>query len=204
MPSHPVARELLRQVKVPLAAPSANKFGKVSPTRPEHVIEELGDNLFVLDGGSSECGVESTVVRLQDRMIEILRPGLVTEEKISEVLKLKGEKFQISYARSQASPGHLESHYEPKRPLLILNENEDPKKAAERFQISSSRGMELELPSDAFLAARLLYASLRELSESSVDFIFVRRTPERSGGAWRAIWDRLERASRRGGSGSSA
>ncbi|MDB5038124.1 MAG: putative Sua5-like translation factor [Bacteriovoracaceae bacterium] len=189
MPLHPVAQKLLREVNVPLAAPSANKFGKVSPTLARHVEEEFGEELFVLDGGPSEFGLESTVVRINHDQIEILRPGMITKEKIQDVFMKEKLKVNIVRASSLASPGNLETHYQPKIPLAILSEDTDLV-----TKLKGKKTVEFILSPDPLITARTLYASLRELSESGAELIFVRRLAAQNGGAWEAIWDRLNRA----------
>lgn len=127
MPRHPVARALIEAAGVPLAAPSANRFGRISPTRAEHVLSELGDRIpLILDGGPCEVGVESTVLLLQpDGVVRLLRPGGAPAEKIEAVLghKLEGPVTARSHpgeTAPQAAPGMLESHYAPRKKLILL------------------------------------------------------------------------------------
>ena len=208
MPSHPMARALIRAVGTPLAAPSANKFGKTSPTKAEHVRKAFSEEeVHILDGGPSEVGLESTVVALQDEggksKITILRPGAITQEMMAECFS--GEHREVSFERksSLASPGNTEHHYMPSIPLVILATyksltREAEKKIVEDFQIPlSGRGVELKLDLNPKLAARALYARMRECGESGADYIFVIRKAEYAGGMWDAIWDRLQRAASR-------
>lgn len=126
MPSHPVAQAILNQVKIPLAAPSANRFGRISPTTAQHVMSELGDRLnFIVDGGVCSVGVESTVVAVHDSRVSILRPGKVGTRDIQEtIMPLGGSVDRMTTVLDEklleASPGTLASHYAPSKPLYIL------------------------------------------------------------------------------------
>lgn len=193
MPRHPICLELLRTLGVALAAPSANKFGRVSPTSALHVEAEFGGNFPVLDGGPCEVGVESTVVRPTAEALEILRPGLVSEQNLYELFKRQGIEMEIRRVQSQASPGHLDQHYQPKVPLFILGEGDDIETIRARAKLASE-GEEIILGDDPLIAARMLYSLMRDLSERS-SFIWVRRPGIQKGTAWDAIWDRLNRAS---------
>ena len=199
-PAHELARELIAQVKTPLAAPSANKFGKTSPTTAEHVRREfLGDDVYVVDGGSCQVGVESTVLAVEAERILIYRPGMVTEEMIREVLQSAGQAVKIEYAASLASPGNLKEHYMPAKPLVIKQESEELTdevrgKIAARIGGRAQRYAELKLPQEAALAARVVYSELRRLSEAEVDFILFSVSGAMQSGDYLAIWDRLTRA----------
>lgn len=197
MPKHDIALELIARLGTPVAAPSANKFSKTSPSRAEHVRQAFPD-VLVLDGGSCEVGVESTVVRVSDELIEILRPGAITQEQIEIELKKWGQPVKIVRASSIASPGNLEHHYMPEVPLVIVsasaNQNEWLKKVSEKTKSKYSNPKKLELSDDPAIAARELYNQLRLLSESGADLIFVSKNVNQSGGFWEAIWDRLSRA----------
>lgn len=122
-PSHPVAQALLRATDRPLAAPSANRFGRISPTQAEHVFEELGDRVeWILDGGPCEVGLESTVLQVQTNgELTLLRPGKVSAE---EIVLVAGRSVRAGTARldagPQVAPGMLASHYAPRKPLFIL------------------------------------------------------------------------------------
>lgn len=204
MPSHPLALELL-ELAGPLAAPSANKFGRTSPTRAEHVESEFPDaELLILDGGECDVGVESTVAAVDASgdfdAIRVLRPGGVTEEMLSRALERWARKVEITRDSSQASPGQLKHHYMPKIPLVIVRSQEPESLSAEtRLKIQNQLGrpakkpIELDLSDDARLAARELYSEMRRLAESGADCIFV-RARESTHGYWAAIWDRLSRA----------
>lgn len=121
MPNHPVAIALIDAVGAPLAAPSANLFGSISPTTAEHVMKELGGRIpLILDGGATTVGVESTVIRMHADKIEILRPGGITSENLSKVTGLKVELANNPHASLSASPGTLENHYAPSTRMLMI------------------------------------------------------------------------------------
>lgn len=198
-PRHPVALQILREIHIPLAAPSANRFGRVSPTQAAHVIAEFGDEVPVVDGGASEVGVESTVIRVDGKRIEILRPGGVSRIEIKQALAARGLSFEITRAESQASPGHLKTHYQPTSPVVIVENrpwSEELKSRAEQMLDSKFAYVhELSLGVSPQLAARRLYENFRDLSSAPGSLIAVVRTPENSTLEWEAIWDRIERAS---------
>ena len=199
-PAHELARKVIRRVGMPLAAPSANKFGKTSPTTAEHVRQEFSDNnIFVLDGGPCLVGVESTVLAVEDERILIYRPGMVTGEEISAVLASNGQRLKIEYVSSLASPGNLKEHYMPAKPL-VLKTNGVVLTSGERSSIAARIGgqaerfVELQLPAEAPLAARVVYAELRRLADQEVDFILFMVREETRRAEYLAVWDRLKRA----------
>ena len=189
---HPVALEILKQTKVPFAAPSANLFGKTSPTLVEHVISEFSNRIPVVDGGASEVGLESTVLRtLKEQgqwVIEILRPGGVTRDQLKNLLdKEWPSPVTIRRAFSQASPGHTLQHYQPTKPLWLLA-------PGQKLPADAPTATELQLSADPILAARELYVELRRASETNAEIIFFplktyHQTPD-----WEAHLDRLTRA----------
>lgn len=127
MPSHPVAMHLIEIVGVPLAAPSANRFGRISPTTALDVVKELNGKItVVLDGGPSLVGVESTVIRVTDTGIEILRPGGVSLEELSQTTGVPVKQISIPSAAlsevKSASPGLLENHYAPRTPMILVSD----------------------------------------------------------------------------------
>lgn len=197
MPAHDLALEVIKRLGHPVAAPSANKFTKTSPSRAEHVRDAFPD-IFTIDGGACEVGVESTVIRVSDELIEVLRPGAVTQEALNEELKKWGQPVQVVRSISRASPGSMEHHYMPDIPLIIVEETTSQahglKSAEQKLNKKFNQPKELKLSSEAPLAARELYNELRVLTESGADLIFVVKSKSSSGGFWDAIWDRLTRA----------
>lgn len=203
MPRHPVALELLNAVGVPLAAPSANLFGKTSPTCADHVRSEFPEaianqEMLVLEGGESEVGVESTVVSCRHNSVTVLRPGGVTLFELEDAIRLSGlGGIEIEIAgdnHKQQSPGHTEHHYRPDQPLTVFwgtaEEISDHKKQARHFT-------ELALPNDGVLAARKLYSALRDADKVAAEngLILYRNTSNRNTmDLWLAIDDRLKRA----------
>lgn len=199
MPSHPLTRRILRSLKSPVAAPSANRFGKTSPTQKEHVESEFPNaDFFILDGGSSDRGIESSVIRASENRIEILRPGPIGAEEILSCFREYSICPKIEYVKSEAAPGHTPYHYQPDIPLVWSSRPtmsaDDLMSIQRNLQLSSLQYRYLELPSDAQQAARVLYSELRRLAKTSIDFILF-STPTELKGDWRPLFDRLERAS---------
>ncbi len=214
IPAHPLALELLRLADVPVAAPSANPFGRLSPTRAEHVAQQLGDQLdYILDGGPCRVGVESTVVQVRADSAVLLRPGGVTLEELNEVLQtpvLAAVSLEASSvednrsARSEAvpaSPGMLPQHYAPRTPLSLVDQPSQigsPGKVGllSLLPVPDSRQYAavevLSETGDLAEAAAGFFAALRRLDALGLDTIYAIRFPER--GLGRALNDRLERA----------
>ncbi|MEO5585412.1 MAG: L-threonylcarbamoyladenylate synthase, partial [Flavobacteriales bacterium] len=201
MPAHPMALELLRSLEFPLAAPSANPFGYVSPTTAQHVADQLGVKIpYILDGGPCSVGMESTIIGWESDAEQwvLYRPGGTPVAEIEAVIG------NVGVAKKQVmpvSPGTLESHYAPRKPVFIgdvktllkehagkrvaviaFNENHD----AWRTEVLSPSG-------DPAEAARHLFAALRSLDASDADVILAEIFPHEGLGA--AINDRLRRAS---------
>lgn len=200
-PRHPIAQKLIHKLGAPVAAPSANLFGKTSPTTSDHVKKEFSDKVFVLEGGPSEVGLESTVVGFDAnyQTVKIYRPGAITKEILEQTLKSYGKSISVFEEQSPVSPGHLKHHYMPSIPLIIIDDQEieDPKlqdEAKLKLKLSSFKPIELVLHNDPVIAARDLYQNLRRCSEAGANIIFVREKPEYHGDLWTAIWDRLKKA----------
>lgn len=204
-PSHPLTRQLLQQFGGGLAAPSANRFGQVSPTTAQHVQAEFGENSpFIVDGGPTEVGVESTIVSLIGDIPTLLRPGGITPEQIEAVLQQPVMHRQK--AGTVRAPGLLSSHYAPRTPLFIgtldqlLCEIAAPDHTARTMILHHSplqqplpSGVQtLRLPADATSYARVIYASLRQADQSGVARILLEQ-PDNTP-AWLAINDRVQRA----------
>lgn len=194
-PNHPISQEILKACKIPFAAPSANLFGKTSPTLSKHVLTEFENKIPVVEGGPSQVGLESTVLRtLKENgqwVIEILRPGGVTSEQLSTLLKQKWPtSVTIRRAFSQASPGHTLQHYQPTKPLWLLN----PGKS---LPANVPSAIELKLSDDPLIAARELYSKLREAAAINAEIIYFQIRNEHQTPAWEAHMDRLTRASSR-------
>jgi L-threonylcarbamoyladenylate synthase len=205
MPKHSLALSLMDRLGVPLAAPSANLFGKTSPTRAEHVeVEFKSEKLLVLDGGDCEVGVESTVLLIkrsgEKYDLAILRAGDVTQSTLDK--SLRGARFDFQFVQvtdKKESPGHMKHHYMPAIPLLLtsidLSENEIIQQSQKLLQTKPKKIRELILSVDARIAARDLYAKLRELAEiPGTDLLYFRLKPEHQSESWQAIMDRLTKA----------
>ena len=188
MPDQPDTRRLLAELGLPLAAPSANRSGAVSPTRPEHVVASLGGRVeAVLAGGACLRGLESTIVALREQGWQLLRPGPVTESEISALI---GPPLPPGEARIEA-PGQLERHYSPGKPVRL------GATAAEEGEFLIGFGTlagdcNLSETGDLAEAAARLYACLHEAAVSARPRIAVATIPEEGMGA--AINDRLRRA----------
>ncbi len=194
-PNHPIAQEILKACQIPFAAPSANLFGKTSPTLAKHVQNEFANKVPIVDGGPSQVGLESTVLRtLKENdqwVIEILRPGGITSEHLHALLKDKWPSpVAIRRAFSQASPGHTLQHYQPTKPLWLL----DPGQQLPKDALSA---IKLELSDDPLIAARELYSKLREAAETDAEIIYFEIKKHHQAPAWEAHLDRLTRASSR-------
>lgn len=202
MPDHPVALSLISKAGRPIAAPSANRFGELSPTTAEHVAKQLGDNVdIILDGGSCRVGVESTILEVTEDQIIILRPGGVPVEEIEEAAgKVSLKKIN---SLKPNSPGQLPFHYAPKIPLKILSEKilEElkGKKVGALFFSENKYNIEfdvvkiLSVNKDFHEAAANLFSYLHELENSGVDVIVAESVEET--GLGKAIMDRLIKAS---------
>jgi L-threonylcarbamoyladenylate synthase len=208
VPSHPVAHALLEAFGDGIVAPSANRFGRLSATRADHVRAELGDAVdLVLDGGPTDVGVESTIVDLSGEHPVLLRPGGITTAQLAEVL---GAPPSAPNAASPRASGGLPSHYAPRTPLDVVaseaieSRATDRTDAGERVVVLARHDATRSLPgvawqtapSDAAAFAHALYASLRELDRRGYDRILVQAVPD--GDAWLAVRDRLRRAAYRG------
>ncbi|MCK6438967.1 MAG: threonylcarbamoyl-AMP synthase [Planctomycetes bacterium] len=199
LPAHPLAQALIEKAGVPVAAPSANPFGFVSPTRAEHVREQLGSKVeMILDGGPCEVGVESTVLSLLGKAPVILRHGGVTQEELEQVTgRLTSETSAQGAARS---PGQQLSHYAPGKPLKIFaRDGELPKERNRAGLLAFSKSREgfvacevLSASGDMREAAANLFAALRRLGSSDIDIIYAEAVSEH--GLGRAMMDRLTRA----------
>jgi L-threonylcarbamoyladenylate synthase len=202
MPAHPVAQAVLRLFGGGLAAPSANRFGHISPTRAEHVREEFGGALpIVLDGGPSRVGIESTIVDLSGAAPRILRPGMLGAAAIEAVV---GPLSTDAVAAPRVS-GALEKHYAPRAPLRLLPRERLVEAGPARLLAldalpAGSEG--LSLPADPVAYAAGLYAALRTLDGADRREIRVELPPQ--GHDWDAIHDRLRRAAAGAGDADAA
>lgn len=207
MPRHPVAQQLLATLDAPLAAPSANPFGYISPSRATHVADSFGKKVpFILDGGESEIGLESTIVDLtQPSAVEILRPGAVSAKEISEILDQPVDHHRRDVADEIApdAPGMLASHYSPRTPLKLFQAGSVPPcqpgealifLRAPRTDAGGEDRFWLSENGSPDEVARNLFALLRRLDGAGYPCIWCERPPEAADGLLLAIRDRLIRA----------
>lgn len=204
-PAHPLAEKLI-QLSGPLAAPSANLFGHTSPTQIEHVESEfpelIGKTIARLDGGPCSGGVESTVVRVDETELTILRPGLITAHDFKLALAdQKNIKINSQPVDSKQSPGHLEHHYSPRKKLIWLKDGLEltPEQLVARGFVSDAEknlGAAVQLPTEAVLAARMLYQLLRQADANPEAKFITLHSPRELDrpDLWDAIFDRLKRA----------
>lgn len=206
MPRHNIALALISAAGVPLAAPSANRSESLSPTTAEHVADGLGDAIeLILDGGPCEVGIESTVVDASTDPVRILRPGMVTAAMISAAIGVGVQTYRnpLPVGRPAAAPGQLPRHYAPATPLLIVKDAVERALASPGSAVLTYRGEtgtgenSVVLPGDPAGYAAGLYAALHKLDRVNADVILVEQVP--SSDDWRAIRDRLNRASRQPG-----
>ncbi|PYL12944.1 MAG: threonylcarbamoyl-AMP synthase [Verrucomicrobia bacterium] len=201
--AHPVFSEIIREFGKPLAAPSANRFGGVSPTAAQHVLDDLQDRItLIIEGGPTAHGIESTIVAIRDGKIDILRRGPITAEQLSELAKIDvvaaGEKVSV--------PGQLPAHYAPKTRLRLIGDAKsfspdkdqrvgllawNPVKSGKNFAAVRC----LSERQDLREAAANLFRCLRELDALDLDVILAERVPSQGLGA--AILDRLRRGAHR-------
>jgi L-threonylcarbamoyladenylate synthase len=202
MPDHPVALTLIRRAGVPIAAPSANRFGRVSPTTAEHVHQQLGSAVdLILDGGRCPIGVESTIISVLEDTVTLLRPGGTPLEEVERLVGPVQRRTQASAA--PLAPGQLAHHYAPQTPL-VLKGQELPERALRRgllsFTVPASAedfvAVEvLSKTGDLREAAANLFAALHRLDAMHLDVIVAELVPEVDLGL--AINDRLRRAARK-------
>ncbi len=221
VPKHPVAIELIKAANSPLAAPSANRFGRISPTKALDVLEELnGRVLYILDGGSCEIGLESTVVEIKPgNEIRILRPGAITKEMLHAASDCK--ITEANHAYLTIAPGMLENHYAPGKPLflikpdysnapaiqafiqknfldscnasVVLNSRQSDLIFAEHFQYQVVEKQYFNINAGDENVARSFFKTLRTLDRSTSDFI-LSETYAHDSGIGHAICDRLTKA----------
>lgn len=195
MSAHPLFAEVADCFGKPLAAPSANRFGRISPTTAAHVLAELEGRIpFILDGGPCRHGIESTIVHVSDDGLRILREGPVTRDDLRAFARILEDSVSIS------APGGLKSHYAPRTPLVLekhpapLGEKtgllafDNPREGFAKTEILSPR-------SDLRQAAANLYGAMRRLDDAGLDLIVAEEIPETGIGA--AIMERLRKAAAR-------
>ncbi len=198
-PKHDIAAEIITKVG-PLAAPSANKFGHTSPTEAFHVKQEFkGLDVFVVDGGACDVGIESTVLEVarDQKSVSILRPGKIGVLELNEALRKWSHPVEIKKEQSHKSPGHTPHHYVPSLPFAVLMDSEKLQDLILPAGVNIGKGAELVLSIEPEQAARELYSHLRSTSQMyGAEFIYYRLNKYHlSDSRWEAIFDRIRRAS---------
>jgi L-threonylcarbamoyladenylate synthase len=221
VPAHPVARALLAAASLPVAAPSANLFGRPSPTRAEHVLEDLQGRIdAVVDGGPTTIGVESTIVDLAGAEPRLLRPGGLPAESIEAALgrALLPPPAPGSVAVTQPSPGLLSSHYAPRTPLVLVSGADARRRLAAEVRAASAErrvgvlllaedrpmlgdleltAIEVGSEADPTGLAQHLFDAMRTLDQAGLDVLYARELANPDVGLGRALADRLRRAASR-------
>ena len=207
-PAHPWTRAVLRAFGGALAAPSANSFGRVSPTTAQHVIDDLGVKPrgkidLILDAGACPLGIESTIVDLSGDAPALLRPGSITREQLQRAI---GREVVDAGARAPRAPGRLEKHYAPRTPLVVMPADQlavklgtpGPQRLALLAPLSmlqncrASVALAIAATENADEYARSLYANLHRLDSAGADCLVIAAPP--AGPQWEAVHDRLRRA----------
>jgi L-threonylcarbamoyladenylate synthase len=202
VPNHDLTKKLLTQLNFPLAAPSANPFGYVSPTEAEHVNKQLGNKIdYILDGGICNVGLESTIVGVEEGKVCVYRLGGLAIEDIEKVIGKV--ELRVNNSSNPKAPGQLKSHYAPKKPVLIgeveelIKENKNKKIALfcfgeEKFSNKNISIFNLSKQKSLREAAINLFKYLRLADESDCELVICEKLPDE--GLGRAINDRLRRA----------
>lgn len=203
-PKHPIAQTLLKQLESPLVAPSANPFGKISPTTAEHVQHSFKqEELLILDGGRCQIGIESTIVAATNPQgYQILRHGLVDEMELNAILP----RLQLKNTSSIRVPGKLDSHYQPEKALYCFPNLEAIQQFCQQinapvYVISFDKGAQFaphlyyQLPASPTQAAFELYYQLRRADQSEATFIAIELPPEDE--SWQGVRERILKAGHR-------
>ena len=205
-PAHPLALEFLKACNTGVAGPSANKFGRVSPTTAQHVAQEFGDTLMVVDGGPCTVGIESSIVDCTRGQPVLLRPGVLTREQLSAACGQPVLSADHQPDNSPRAPGTLESHYAPNAKVRLMDAKAIQTAldllgadaahiavyARSIVRIRSSQVLYRRMPDDALATAEQLFAVLRDFDAQGVKLIWIEPVPEAS--EWDGVRDRLARA----------
>jgi L-threonylcarbamoyladenylate synthase len=206
IPNHPLTLQLLNQLNFPLAAPSANPFGYISPTKAIHVEKQLGDKIpYIIDGGSCDIGLESSIIDCTEQPFKILRLGGLSIETIEKGINEKVD-FHLTQNSNPAAPGQLDKHYSPRTPFKlvedfkpVISQNQHKSIAFITFgqaQVDDFPFINLSQNGDINEAAKHLFDTMRILDEQKHDVIYAQLLPET--GLGKAINDRLRRAAAKG------
>jgi L-threonylcarbamoyladenylate synthase len=197
MPAHPIALALIRAAGVPLAAPSANRFGELSPTTADHVRRSLGSDVdFILDGGPCQVGIESTVLSLTEPKPILFRPGGISRTELEAIVGPVASAQEV-YAGAHPAPGLHPRHYSPRTTLYLVSNGKLPAQGQGIYLQHASPPSRpdiktIQMPTAAADYAAALYEKLHEADAASVDWIAVDLPPNAP--EWEAVQDRLRRA----------
>ena len=205
-PAHPLALEFLKQCNTGVAGPSANKFGRVSPTTAQHVSQEFGDDVMVLDGGPCTVGIESSIVDCTRGQPVLLRPGVLTREQLSTACGQTVLNANEAADAAPRAPGTLESHYAPNAKVRLMDAKAIQTAldllgadaahiavyARSIVRIKSSKLVYRRMPDDALATASQLFAVLRDFDAQGVKLIWIEPVPDTT--EWDGVRDRLTRA----------
>ena len=188
-PNHSVTTKLLKKLNDAVVAPSANKFGKVSPTTAKHVVNDLGSDIsIVLDGGDCSIGLESTIIDCTTTPPQLLRTGAITAEHILQECNIT----VVAASGESRAPGMLEKHYAPVCRVVLVSSSQEGLIEAQRYVADGFKVRLLDLTEDLDMFARLLYSSLRTADKDGITVAIVVRAPMKGIGF--AINERLEKA----------
>lgn len=204
MPAQPLLQQIIDQLGVPIAAPSANKFGGISPTEASHVIAEFDNQIEVIDGGRCQHGIESTIIDVRDhKTCTILRPGPISKGMLEKILSFNSEPVDIIDIQDKSIrfPGKYDKHYAPRKKLISFKNVYELSKLKEKypepyvihhtpFTLESIKNYQID--SEAVIYSREIYKALRIADESICEVILIERPPLNND--WLAINDRLNRA----------
>lgn len=189
IPANGIALRVIRAAKLPLAAPSANRFMAISPTRPEHISPDLAEHVDILmDGGPCDVGVESTVIDCTGSNPRILRPGRITREDIENILKMP--VLGSNEDGLKKSPGMYRRHYAPQTPAVLV-EKLSPSDSGLTLNEPENEN-QIQMSRDPRKYASELYNALHILDQRSLSKISIQKPPETAD--WEAVWDRLRKA----------
>ncbi len=201
-PQHPLFLEVLKGLQIPLAAPSANLFGRTSPTTARHVIDEFQSQVPVVDGGPCDMGIESTVVQFNkaENKLLILRPGVISKKDLEQKIEQKQLTVNVEFRQQDNAPGFLKNHYQPRVPLILVYESSQAQgdrsylELIKNFISSETKLNEWQLPQEPSLAARKLYSDLRQWSEKGEAIYLVIPELWAMDDRWQGLLDRLLKA----------
>ena len=205
-PAHPLALEFLKLCNTGVAGPSANKFGRVSPTTARHVAQEFGDSLIVLDGGPCKVGIESSIVDCTRSQPVLLRPGVLTREQLSAACGQPVLSADEQPDTAPRAPGTLESHYAPNAKVRLMQAGAIQTAldllgadaahiavyARSIVRIQSAKVLYRRMPDDALATAEQMFAVLRDFDAQGVKLIWIEPVP--GAADWDGVRDRLARA----------